>query len=144
MDLRTTLNIEPSPDKITYNDRVMFIGSCFASSIGSQMEMGRMPVMINPAGAVFNPVSVCNTIDTIISGKEFVQDDLYFHDGMYLSFYHYTDFSSDDPVKVLEKINKKSKEALDFFKKCTISFYNIWNCKGLQVEEDRSDSIKLP
>jgi hypothetical protein len=75
-----------------------------------------MPVMINPSGAVFNPVSVCNTIDTIISGKEFVQDDLHYHDGTYLSFYHYTHFSSDDPVKVLEKINKKSKEALDFIK----------------------------
>ena len=77
MELRTTLNIEPSSNhKITYNDRVMFIGSCFASSIGFQMEMGRMPVMINPAGAVFNPVSVCNTMDTITNEKEFVQDDL--------------------------------------------------------------------
>ena len=36
------------------------------------MEMGRMPVMINPAGSVYNPVSVCNTLDTITSGKEFV------------------------------------------------------------------------
>src|SRR5450759_3046877 len=65
MELRTTFTIEPSQDKITHNDQVMFIGSCFASSIGSQMEMGNIPVMINPAGAVFNPVSVSNTLDTI-------------------------------------------------------------------------------
>jgi hypothetical protein len=69
MELRTTFAIEPSPDKITYNDRVMFIGSCFASSIGSQMELGHMQVMINPAGSVYNPVSVCNTLDTITKSR---------------------------------------------------------------------------
>ena len=111
MNLRTTFNIDPSPLKITYDDRVMFIGSCFASSIGEQMEAGKMAVMINPAGTVYNPVSVCNTLDTITSGKEFTRDDLYFHDGMWLSFSHYTDFSSEDPEKALEKINSRLKEA---------------------------------
>jgi hypothetical protein len=147
MELRTTFNIEPSRDKISYNDPVMFIGSCFASSIGSQMEMGHMQVMINPAGAVFNPVSVCNTIDTITSGKEFVQDDLYYHDGTYLSFYHYTDFSSDDPVKVLGKINNKSKEALAFLKNARFLFITLgtarvyrWKKTGLIV----SNCHKIP
>ncbi len=147
MELRTTFNIEPSRDKISYNDPVMFIGSCFASSIGSQMEMGRMQVMINPAGAVFNPVSVCNTLDTITSGKEFVQDDLYYHDGTYLSFYHYTDFSSDDPVKVLGKINNKSKEALAFLKNARFLFITLgtarvyrWKKTGLIV----SNCHKIP
>ena len=81
MELRTTFQVEPSDDKITYNDQVMFIGSCFASSIGSQMEMGRIPVMINPAGTVFNPVSVCNTLDTITNEKQFLLEDLHFYDG---------------------------------------------------------------
>lgn len=114
MELRTRVNIEPSATKITYNDRVMFIGSCFAYSMGSRMEMGRMPVMINPSGAVFNPVSVRNTLDTLLTKKEFNHDDLFFHDGLWLSFNHYTDFSSEDPLKVLDKINRKSKEAADF------------------------------
>jgi hypothetical protein len=122
MELRTTFSIEPSGYKITYNDPVMFIGSCFASSIGSKMEMGRMPVLINPAGAVFNPVSVCNTIETIISEREFVQEKLYNHEGTYLSFYHYTDFSSDDPAKVLEKINNRSRQAFTFLKSAKFLF----------------------
>lgn len=122
MELRTTFNIEPSPDKITYSDRVMFIGSCFASSIGSQMEMGHMPVMINPSGSVYNPVSVCNTLETITKEKEFTLEDLHFHKGMYLSFYHYTDFSSEDSSTVLKKINIKSKEASDILKQARFLF----------------------
>ena len=125
MELRTTFSIEPSPDKIGYNDRVMFIGSCFASSIGSQMEMGHLPVLINPAGAVYNPVSVCNTLDSITRGKQFIADDLHYHDGIWLSFFHYTDFSSEDSSTVLEKINRRSKEALGFLKKSNFLFVTL-------------------
>ena len=135
MELRTKVNIEPSPLKITYNNGVMFIGSCFASSIGSRMEMGHMPVMINPAGAVFNPVSVCNTIETIISGKKFTQDDLSFHDGMWFSYYHYTDFSYDNPVKVLDKINRKSKEAFDFLKNAGFLFITLGTARIYRLKK---------
>ena len=147
MELRTTFNIEPSPYKITYNDSVMFIGSCFASSIGSQMEIGRMPVMINPAGAVFNPVSVSNTLETIISGKEFVKEDLYNYNGTYVSFYHYTDFSSEDPIKVLEKINRKSKEALAFIKDARFLFITLGTARVYKWKETGtivSNCHKLP
>ena len=147
MELRTTFTIEPSQDKITHNDRVMFIGSCFASSIGSQMEMGHIPVMINPAGAVFNPVSVCNTLDTITEQKELILEDLHFHDGTWLSFYHYTDFSSEDPAIVLEKINRRSKEAFDFLKNARFLFVTFgtarvyrWKKTGLIV----SNCHKIP
>jgi hypothetical protein len=135
MELRTKLNIEPFQEKITYNDGVMFIGSCFASSIGSRMEMGHMPVMINPAGAVFNPVSVCNTIDTIISEKEFTLEDIDYHDGTWFSYYHYTDFSSDNPVNVLEKINNKSKEAFAFLKKAKFLFITLGTARIYRLKK---------
>jgi hypothetical protein len=147
MELRTTFNIEPSPDKITYNDKVMFIGSCFASSIGSQMEVGRLPVMINPAGAVFNTVSVCNTLDTITKRKEYFIDDLHFYDGAWLSFCHYTDFSSPDPSKVLEKINKRSKEAYEFLKHTRFLFITLGTSRVYRLRKSGmivSNCHKIP
>jgi hypothetical protein len=96
MNLRTTFPIDPSKFKITYSDRAMFIGSCFASYMGKQMEEGKMNVMINPAGTVFNPVSVCNTLDNITSGRKFTEEDLNLYDGMWFSFFHYTDFSTPE------------------------------------------------
>jgi hypothetical protein len=147
MNLRTTFNIDPSPQRITYDDRTMFIGSCFASSIGEQMGKGKMAVMINPAGTVYNPVSVCNTLDSITAGKEFVKEDLYFHDGMWLSFYHYTDFSSEDPHKTLDKINTRLKEASYFLKNSAFLFITLgtariyrWKKTGLVV----SNCHKIP
>jgi hypothetical protein len=122
MELRTIFNIDPSEKKITYNDPVMFIGSCFASSIGRQFEAGHLPVMINPSGTVYNPVSVCNTLDTINNGIVYNKRDLYNNRGVWVSFNHYTDFSSGDPVKVVEKINNGSKEALKFLEAARFLF----------------------
>lgn len=135
MELRTTFSIDPSPYKITYNDKVMFIGSCFASSIGSRMEMGRMPVLINPAGAVFNPVSVCNTLDTITTGRKLNQNDLFYHDGAWLSLLHYTDFSGEDPIKVLEKINLNSAEALNFLKSAKFLFVTLGTARVYRLKK---------
>jgi hypothetical protein len=147
MNLRTTFKIDTSPHRITFGDRVMFIGSCFASSIGTQMERGKMMIMINPAGTVYNPVSVSNTLDSITAGKEFIKDDLYFYDGMWLSFCHYTDFSSEDPEKTLEKINSKLKEASFFLKNSSFLFITLgtariyrWKKSGLVV----SNCHKIP
>jgi hypothetical protein len=147
MELRTIIPVNPSADKITYNDRVMFIGSCFASSIGTQMEMGHMPVMINPAGAVFNPVSVCNTLDTITRRKEYFLEDLHFYDGTWLSFFHYTDFTSDDPSVVLEKINTKSKKAFDFLSDARFLFVTLGTARVYKLKKSGlivSNCHKIP
>jgi hypothetical protein len=147
MDLRTTFKIDPSAEKISYDDKVMFIGSCFASSVGSQMETGHMPVMINPAGAVFNPVSVCNTLDCITKEKEFLIDDLHFYDGTWLSFYHYTDFSSSDPSKVLEKINSRTKKAFGFLKQSNFLFVTLGTARVYKLKKSGiivSNCHKIP
>ena len=125
MELRTTFKIEPSPHKITYDDRIMLIGSCFASSIGEQMKKGKMTVMINPSGTVYNPVSVCNTLDLITAGEEFTKDRLHFHEGIWLSFFHYTDFSSQDADNSLLKINRRLREASLFIKSTSFLFITL-------------------
>lgn len=114
MELRTTFDISPSSYKITYNDPAMFIGSCFATSIGKMFESGHLPVMINPAGTVYNPVSVLNTIKTIADGREYTISDLYNNNGLWISFNHYTDFSSPHAEDVLKKINDKITESHNF------------------------------
>lgn len=147
MELRTIFSIEKSPYKISYNDNVMFIGSCFASSMGSQMETGHMPVMINPAGAVFNPVSVANTLDSITSGKDLSIDDLHFYNGTWLSFCHYTDFSSDDPSKALEKINSRTRAAHDFLKHSHYLFITFGTARVYKLKKSGlivSNCHKIP
>ncbi|HAX92396.1 MAG TPA: GSCFA domain protein [Bacteroidales bacterium] len=111
MEFRTTFKIDPSVSKISYRTPVMFIGSCFAAAVGSRMQAGNMPVMINPAGTVYNPVSVSNTINSFISPARHDPESLFRHGSRWISFDHYTDFSSDDPQKVIERINRREEES---------------------------------
>jgi hypothetical protein len=122
MELRTTFNIVPSSAKITYKDPALFIGSCFSASIGEKFEAGHMPVMVNPSGTVYNPVSVINTLDIITSKIEYTINDLYNHNGRWVSFNHYCDFSSDVPETVLKRINDKSDMARKFIQNARFLF----------------------
>jgi hypothetical protein len=147
MNLRTTFKIDPSPVRITHSDRVMLAGSCFATSIGMHMASGKIPVLINPCGTVYNPVSVNNTLDIILSGKTFRQEDLYFHDGNWLSLYHYTDFSSDDPVRLLERINRELSVASEFLRNAAFLFITFGTARIFRLKENSqivSNCHKLP
>jgi hypothetical protein len=135
MDFRTAINITPSSDKITYTDPVLFIGSCFASSIGSKLEEGRMPVLINPSGTVYNPVSACVTLETITSGGKYLIDDLYNHEGLWLSFNHYTSFSSEDPDMVLSAINEKTESARKFISSARFLFITFGTARIYRWKE---------
>jgi hypothetical protein len=147
MELRTTFDITPSANKITYIDPVIFIGSCFATAIGNKFETGHMPVMINPSGTVYNPVSVGNTLYKILSGKNYVKGDLYNNNGKWLSFDHYTDFSSVNPDKTLKSINLRLVEARKFIANARFLFVTFGTARVYrrkQTGEIVSNCHKIP
>ena len=147
MELRTTFSITPSEGKITYDDKVVFIGSCFATSIGRQFELGHLPVLINPAGTVYNPVSVCNTLDKVTCGIPSAREDLYNSNGTWLSFDHHTDFASEDPEELLKTINERSKKALEFMSGASFLFITFGTARIYRWKETGkivSNCHKLP
>lgn len=147
MELRTTFIVPPSEKKISYSTPSVFIGSCFATSIGRQFELGRMPVVINPFGTVYNPASVYNTINTIIAKKEYSFKDLFNYEGKWLSFSHYTDFSSVNPEVLLERINRNIFTASSFLsvsKFLFITFGTAWVYELKQTGRIVSNCHKLP
>jgi hypothetical protein len=135
MNFRTTFSIDPSDERIDYNTPVMFIGSCFATEIGNKMKEGRMKTLINPAGVVYNPVSAGNTLDIILEKKNFGLKDLHTFNGVNFSFSHYTDFSSEDPSKVLDKINLSTETAADFLKQARFLFITFGTARVFRLNE---------
>lgn len=147
MNFRTTFNIDPSKNKIGYNTPVILIGSCFASEIGNKMAEGKMKVLINPSGVVYNPVSVGNTIDIILENRLFTETDLHQNKGMHFSFSHYTDFSSQDPSKTIDKINSATRNANIFLKQARFLFITFGTAHVYRFKETEkivSNCHKLP
>lgn len=147
MDHRTTFSVPPSKSKINYNTPVMFIGSCFASEIGSKMAEGKMKVLSNPSGMVYNPVSAANTIRIIIENREFTEKDLYIYRGTSLSFYHYTDFESVNSSALLNKINSVTDRSHKFLKHARFLFITFGTARIYRFKESGeivSNCHKLP
>jgi hypothetical protein len=146
MEFRTKVRIEKS-FRISYNDPVMFAGSCFAAEIGSVLLEGKMPVMINPGGTVFNPFSVADTIENVISGKESTAEDLFFHDGTWMSLSHYTEFSGTDRDALLEKINSRTAASHKFLAGAKALFITFGTARVFRMRESErivSNCHKLP
>ena len=62
MDFRTVVNIPKPEFQIEPLEHILFVGSCFADSIGHRFEQERFPVTVNPFGVMYNPVSILHTV----------------------------------------------------------------------------------
>jgi hypothetical protein len=114
MEFRTTFKLTPSDYKITYRNPVMLLGSCFSIYIGDLFKRGHMPVMINPTGTIYNPVSVGIALNSVAINRAYTIKDLYNNNGTWLSFDHYTNFSGTNPDKVVDGINRGLSAASEF------------------------------
>jgi hypothetical protein len=70
MEFRTKIDIERSASQIAPCARMLFVGSCFADSIGKRFEEERFPVAVNPFGTMYNPVSVWHTVEKVLANGD--------------------------------------------------------------------------
>jgi hypothetical protein len=147
MEFRTTFPIIQSEFSIDYETPVMFIGSCFSAEMGKKMEEGRMQVLINPAGTVYNPASICNNLEAIIENRKFTITDLNKYGNLFISFSHYTNFSNEDKDIALDKINSSTQNAHLFLKNAKMLFITFGTSRVYRLRETGrivSNCHKLP
>jgi hypothetical protein len=144
---RTVIDIPASPDKISYQSRGLFMGSCFADDIGERMKSLKFPVQINPFGTLFNPASISSNLMTLISEELLTEADLSFHDGMWFSFSHYTGFAHRDKQECLTSINSALTGATSWLKQCSflvITFGTAWTYTYKETGKLVANCHKLP
>ncbi len=101
----TQVAIEPPGIKISREDPVWTVGSCFSDEIGRRMAEGGFKVRPNPLGTLFNPASICRQLKRVAEGVPYAPGDLYLHNGLWHSHDFHTSFSSPDCVGALAAMN---------------------------------------
>ena len=71
MKFRTEVEIPKYPFSIGFDSPSLFIGSCFTENIGAIMRENKMPVLVNPFGVVYNPLSISNSLESILGNKQY-------------------------------------------------------------------------
>ena len=72
MEFRTIVDI-PAPDfRIAPCESLLFVGSCFADSIGQHFKDEGFPVVVNPFGTMYNPASILHTLQRLAASPAIV------------------------------------------------------------------------
>ncbi len=116
--MRLTIPVElPKRElEISYATRQMIIGSCFAENIGKRLVACKFPVMLNPFGILYNPLSIAEALHRIADGKLFSDEssELVFHGERWHSMLHHGDFSRRDKSDLLATLNGSIEDARSF------------------------------
>lgn len=148
MHLSTDVKIQPIEQRIVYGDRLLFLGSCFADEIGNICKGLGFNALVNPFGVLFNPASICQSVERLESGKDFTKDDVIEVGGeFYCTFSHNTEFWNPSPEKLLETVNVSLNSARQHFlqvKWIVISLGTSWIYRHKQCGPIVSNCHKLP
>ena len=99
--------------KINQQDKLFFIGSCFAENIAEIFIKNYFHVFSNPNGIVYNPKSISTQLNHLIQKKNHPETDVFFHNEQWHSFQFHSEFSSNTKEELLHKINESTKLASD-------------------------------
>lgn len=97
--------------QLSHADRLMSLGSCFATGMGERLADAKFRCDVNPFGVLYNPSSISAALRRMMSGKLYEQKDLFFFGECWHSPMHHGDFSSPDAEETLRRINERISRA---------------------------------
>ncbi len=138
------------PVQLSLGDRIMVLGSCFADSMGSRLSAAGFDVCVNPFGTLYNPVSICNSVARLASGRPFAATDcveMGAGAGLVCSWSHHTSFARPTAEEFLSVANSALEEAASFWKTAnkvliTLGSAMVW--KLVDGGEVVSNCLKRP
>ncbi len=135
---------------ISYDDKIMMLGSCFSDSIGRQLIDYGFDVCVNPFGTLYNPVSIMQSVERMAGGKEFDAGDciqIGAGDERWCSFSHHTSFARATADEFLDNANHALKASRERFLKCNkiiITLGTSWCFRNLVSGRIVSNCLKRP
>lgn len=125
MIFRTEIKDLNFPFKLSYEDKIFLIGSCFSDNIGEKIKDLGFNVLSNPFGVVYNPYSVYKQLGRIID-LNMPADNEFRQKG---EFWHHFDFhgsaKNPDKAQLLSNISEITEETHLFLKHSNFIFITL-------------------
>ena len=105
LSFRTEIQLFKNNISLTHCHKIAIVGSCFAQNIGEKLYNNKFNIILNPFGILFNPASIAQSLEFLVSKNEFSDKDLNYKQDEWFSFNHHSDYSSPNKIDCLHKIN---------------------------------------
>jgi hypothetical protein len=116
MQFQLDIQIKKPGQPISYNNKILLVGSCFTEHIGNALGDLKFSVLQNPNGILFDPVSVCRSLVSYSRNKKYTASDLFQLNEIWNSWNHHSRFSHISKEKCLRGINESQQKAHEFLK----------------------------
>ncbi len=117
MEFHLQLDPIPFENKITFEDSVMLLGSCFTEHIYERLHRFKFNVQQNPNGILFNPISIAQSFEDYISRRELHENEFFFQNGLWNHWQFHSSLSNSDLTIAKNTMNEKIFQAHNFLAK---------------------------
>ena len=136
-----------SQHKITHQDGVLFLGSCFSEHIANRLLDLKFKIHTNPFGIVFNPKSIFSSIYRIIHKKYFKEEDVFEKEGLWYSLEAHGSFFATSKNELLKLLNHSIdiwNEEIQKANYLVVTFGSAFAYQHKQQEKIVANCHKLP
>jgi GSCFA family len=138
MQFQLPIQITAPEKQISYHDKILLIGSCFTEHIGNALEELKFQVLQNPHGILFDPISVCNSLNSYVINKKYSEKDLFQLNEVWNSWQHHSRFSNINKEECLQIINESQQEAHEFLKQADWLVITLGSSFSYRLKADSS------
>jgi hypothetical protein len=148
LKLQTLVADSPCRVGISYEDRILLLGSCFTDNIGAMLKNYGFNVCCNPFGTLYNPASILNSVRRLKEMALFSEEDcieIGAGDNRICSFSHHTSFARQTKEEFIEHANASCAKASEFFRSCNkiiITLGTSWCYRHLEKDIIVSNCLK--
>ena len=147
MQFRTQIPISKSNYRIDYNSKIMSLGSCFAVNMAEKLDYFKFQNSCNPFGILFHPLAIEKLIDFAVSEKQFIENDIFFHNERWHSFDVHSDLSNSNKEElvatlntIIKSINQQITESTHFI----ITYGTSWVYRNIESDAIVANCHKVP
>ena len=125
MRFRTELHLLPCDTKISHNEPILVLGSCFSQSIGEYLTKVKFQALVNPFGTLYHPASIYNVLRNCVLDKNPDKDRIVSTDDRILHYDYHSKVTGSNEAELLTNINKVNAVTSGFLKECKHIFITL-------------------
>lgn len=118
MQFTTPVDIPHTCKEITYQDKILLLGSCFADNMTKHLQSAFFQVSSNPFGTLYNPASIASCLQLLQQTHDTSPAQvassipLARHNGLWHSMLHHGDFSTNSKDDLMLRITQSLEQGV--------------------------------
>jgi lysophospholipase L1-like esterase len=147
MDFTTKIPLLQYDFPISYNSKVLLLGSCFAENIGEKFEYFKFKNSINPFGILFHPLAIKKMVSKAVNEIAFTENDIFFYNEHWHCFDVHSQWSNTSKDELLIHLNQQLTDLTTLIKEAThiiITYGTSWVYRSIALDTIVANCHKLP